>query len=258
MPKSTAPSTPLKDDASVADTARACRPTPLRVLLVADDAETVRLIDPPFSDQGVFLTHALDGGAALTALRERTGDVVLLDALLPGPGGLELCRQIREQSDVPVILLSARTAEEDRLLGFEAGADDYVCKPFSPRELLYRVVALVRRARGQVGPARHAIQVGELVLEPGSLRAMRNGRDLGLTSYEFHILYALVLRRGRACSREQLIDAAGGSAENGFERSIDVHVSRVRQKLGDHARQPQLLKTVRGTGYLFARPTLEE
>ena len=120
------------------------------------------------------------------------------------------------------------------------------------------VGVLVRRARGQVGPVRRSIIVDDVVLEPGALRAVRDGRDLGLTSYEFNILYALAERRGRVCTREQLIEAAGGTADGAFERSIDVHVSRVRQKLGDDARQPQILKTVRGAGYLFARPAEEE
>ena len=119
-------------------------------------------------------------------------------------------------------------------------------------------MAHVRRARGQVGPLKRNIVVDDVVLEPGALRASRNGRDMGLTSYEFNILYALAERRGRVCTREALIEAAGGSADGAFERSIDVHVSRVRQKLGDDARTPSILKTVRGAGYLFARPVDDE
>jgi len=234
------------------------RPSPLRVLLVEDDDATANVISHYFTDQGVPVTHAVDGPAAIQALRERTIDVVILDVILPGPDGLEVCRQIREQSDLPIILLSAKVTEADRVAGFDVGADDYVPKPFSARELFSRVVALVRRARGQVGPIRKNIVVDDVILEPGALRATRNGRDLGLTSYEFNILYALAERRGRVCTRENLIEAAGGTAEGAFERSIDVHVSRVRQKLGDDARQPQVLKTVRGTGYLFARPSPEE
>jgi len=234
------------------------RPSPLRVLLVEDDDATANVISHYFTDQGVPVTHAVDGPAAIQALRERTIDVVVLDIILPGPDGLEVCRQIREQSDLPIILLSAKVTEADRVAGFDVGADDYVPKPFSARELFSRVVALVRRARGQVGPIRKNIVVDDVILEPGALRATRNGRDLGLTSYEFNILYALAERRGRVCTRENLIEAAGGTAEGAFERSIDVHVSRVRQKLGDDARQPQVLKTVRGTGYLFARPSPDE
>jgi DNA-binding response OmpR family regulator len=237
---------------------RAARAAPVRVLLVEHDHATAGAIVQHFTEQGVPVTQVADGPSALAALRERATDVVLLGGMPPGHDGLEVCRQIREHSDVPIIVLSARTSENDRLLGFESGADDYVTKPFSTRELFSRVGALVRRARGQVGPVRRSIVVDDVVLEPGALRAVRDGRDLGLTSYEFNILYALAERRGRVCTREQLIEAAGGTAEGAFERSIDVHVSRVRQKLGDDARQPQVLKTVRGAGYLFARPVEEE
>lgn len=261
MPKTPEPRKKSKDDAAVAaalDPSRSPRPTPLRVLLVEDDDATAKVITHYFTEQGVPVIHAVDGATAESAMREHTIDLVILDVILPGPDGLEVCRGIREHSDVPVILLSARTAEADRLAGFDVGADDYVPKPFSTRELFSRVVALVRRARGQVGPVRRSVVVDDVVLEPGALRATRNGRDLGLTSYEFNILYTLAEKRGRVCTREQLIEAAGGTAEGAFERSIDVHVSRVRQKLGDDARQPQLLKTVRGSGYLFARPVEEE
>lgn len=234
------------------------RPSPLRVLLVEDDETAAAIVSHHFTDQGVPVTHAVDGPAAIQALRERAIDVVILDIMLPGPDGLEVCRQIREQADLPIIILSARQHEADRIAAFDSGADDFVPKPFSARELFARVVAHVRRARGQVGPLKRNIVVDDVVLEPGALRASRNGRDMGLTSYEFNILYALAERRGRVCTREHLIEAAGGVAEGAFERSIDVHVSRVRQKLGDGARQPHILKTVRGTGYLFARPTPDE
>lgn len=259
MPKTPEPRKKPKDEASGAfDAARLPRPTPLRVLLVEDDEATAKVITHYFTEQGVPVLHAVDGPSAAEAMREHTIDLVILDIILPGPDGLEVCRSIREHSDVPIIFLSAKTSEADRLAGFDSGADDYVPKPFSTRELFSRVVALVRRARGQVGPVRRSVVVDDVVLEPGALRATRNGRDLGLTSYEFNILYTLAEKRGRVCTREQLIEAAGGIAEGAFERSIDVHVSRVRQKLGDDARQPQLLKTVRGAGYLFARPVEEE
>lgn len=234
------------------------RPTPLRVLLVEDDPATVALVSQHFTEQGVPVTHAVDGPAALQALRERPIDLILLDVLLPGPDGYDICRQVREYSDIPIIMISERVTEADKLMGFDSGADDFVGKPLSPREIFARVVALVRRARGQVGPLRKSLVIDDVVLEPGALRATRNGRDLGLTSYEFNILYALAERRGRVCTRELLIEAAGGVAEGSFERSIDVHVSRVRQKLGDDARTPRVLKTVRGTGYMFARPVAEE
>jgi DNA-binding response OmpR family regulator len=148
-------------------------------------------------------------------------------------------------------MLTARTDEADRVVGLEAGADDYVSKPFSSRELLARIRAQVRRARGQSGPPATVTKVGRLVLDRGTLRATLDGRELHLTAYEFELLRALAERVGRVLSREQLLDLARGSVEEAFERSIDGHVSRLRQKLGDDPRHPRMLKTVRGAGYVL-------
>jgi DNA-binding response OmpR family regulator len=137
-------------------------------------------------------------------------------------------------------------------MGLELGADDYVSKPFSPRELLARIRAVVRRARGQVGPTVKSVRVGGLSLDPGARRATLSEREIPLTGYEFSLLYALASRPGRVLSREQLIDLAGGNTEEAFDRSVDVHVSRLRQKLGDDPKSPRLLKTVRGAGYMLA------
>jgi DNA-binding response OmpR family regulator len=139
-------------------------------------------------------------------------------------------------------------------MGLELGADDYLAKPFSPRELLARIRALLRRVRGQAGPSHRAVEVGPLKLDPASHRAVLDGRELELTGYEFTLLRVFAERAGRVLSREQILDLAKGSAEESFDRSIDVHVSRLRQKLGDDARHPRWLKTVRGVGYLFAAP----
>jgi DNA-binding response OmpR family regulator len=138
------------------------------------------------------------------------------------------------------------------VIGLEVGADDYVTKPFSARELLARIRATVRRVRGQVGPTQQLIQVGKLTLDPARMSVVLDGRSIDVTAYEFAILRALALRPGRVLSREQLLDVAKGSAELSFDRSIDVHVSRLRAKLGDDSRNPQILKTVRGVGYLLA------
>jgi two-component system, OmpR family, response regulator len=178
-------------------------------------------------------------------------DVVLLDLMLPGRDGVDICRDLRQTSAVPVIMLTAREEEADRVIGLDAGADDYVVKPFSSRELLARLRAHVRRARGQVGPAQRNVTAGELVLEPSRLRASLSGRELLLTSYEFALLLALTERAGRVLSREQLLDLAKGSGDDALDRSIDVHISRLRQKLGDDAKRPRLLKTVRGAGYVL-------
>jgi DNA-binding response OmpR family regulator len=153
---------------------------------------------------------------------------------------------------VPIVILTARGEEADRVMGLELGADDYLAKPFSPRELLARIRAVVRRARGQVGPSVKPVHVGALALDPGARRATVEGQEIVLTGYEFSLLYALASRAGRVLSREQLIELAGGSADDAFDRSVDVHVSRLRQKLGDDPKNPRMLKTVRGSGYMLA------
>ncbi len=224
----------------------------LTALLVEDDARLAALTADYLGGHGVVVTRAGDGPAGLQeALRHRY-DVVLLDLMLPGKDGLDVCRELRAHSDVPVIVLTARGEEADRVMGLDLGADDYLSKPFSPRELLARIRALVRRARGKVGPPIQTLQVGVLILDPGSRRATVRGQEIPLTGYEFSLLYALASRAGRVLSREQLIELAGGSAEEAFDRSVDVHVSRLRQKLGDDSKNPRMLKTVRGAGYLLA------
>ncbi len=226
----------------------------ITALLVEDDEKLARLVSGYLEGHGVIVTWLADGERGLREALARRYDVVLLDLMLPGRGGLEVCRELRSRSDVPVIILTARGEEADRILGLELGADDYLAKPFSPRELLARIRAVVRRARGQAGPSLRAVEVGALRLDPGARSARLEGRELDLTSYEFTLLHALAERAGRVLSREQLLDLAKGSAEESFDRSIDVHVSRLRQKLGDDARSPRWLKTVRGAGYLFSAP----
>jgi two-component system OmpR family response regulator len=171
--------------------------------------------------------------------------------MLPGKDGVEVCRELRTRTDVPIIMLTARTEEVDRVMGLDAGADDYVTKPFSSRELVSRIRAVVRRARGLAGPPLQRISVGEISLDPASRSVWVSGREVSLTGYEFALLLALAERAGRVLSREQLLDLAKGSAEEAYDRSIDVQISRLRQKLGDDARQPRFLKTVRGAGYLL-------
>ncbi|MCI0569190.1 MAG: response regulator transcription factor [Myxococcaceae bacterium] len=221
-------------------------------LLVEDDDRLARLVGEYLHSHGVVVTRAADGEAGLREALAHRFDVILLDLMLPGRDGLDVCRELRARSDVPVIILTARGEEADRVMGLEIGADDYLAKPFSPRELLARIRALLRRTRGQAGPATRAVRVAGLHLDPASRRATLDGRELNLTGYEFTLLRVLAERSGRILSREQLLDLAKGNAEDSFDRSIDVHISRLRQKLGDDAKNPRLLKTVRGVGYLLA------
>lgn len=226
----------------------------ITALLIEDDDRLARLLAEYLGGHGVVVARESDGLRGQREALARPWDVILLDLMLPSRDGLEICREIRTRSDVPIIVLTARGEEADRVMGLELGADDYLAKPFSPRELLARIRALLRRARGHAGPAQRTVEVGPLKLDPAAHRATLEGRELELTGYEFTLLRAFAERAGRVLSREQLLDLAKGSAEESFDRSIDVHVSRLRQKLGDDARHPRWLKTVRGVGYLFAAP----
>ena len=199
----------------------------LHVLLVEDDRKLADLTREYLTGHGVVVTHVADGKAGLDEAVHTRFDAVLLDLMLPGMDGLTVCRELRGRSDVPILVLTARGEEADRVMGLEMGADDYLAKPFSPRELLARLRAVTRRA-------------------------VLDGRELALTGYEFDLLRALVERAGRVLSREQLMELAKGNAEEAFDRSIDVHVSRLRQKMGDDPKRPRLIKTVRGSGYLLA------
>ncbi len=226
----------------------------VRALLVEDDVRLAALTREYLERHGVVVSVSHNGVDGLAQARGNRFDVVLLDIMLPAMSGIEVCQKLREHSDVPVIMITARGEEADRVLGLELGADDYLPKPFSPRELLARIRAAVRRARGQMGPTTRALRVDDLELDPGARTASLAGAPLDLTAYEFSLLYALVERAGRVLSREQLMELARGSAEEAFDRSVDVHISRLRQKLGDDSRRPKRIKTVRGVGYQYAVP----
>ena len=225
----------------------------ITALLIEDDVRLARLTSEYLQGHNVVVTCVSDGARGLDEAVRRPYDVVLLDLMLPGMDGLSICRALRERRDVPIIMLTARGEEADRVMGLELGADDYLPKPFSPRELLARMRAVLRRARGQAGPSTKTVNVGDLTIDPTARRATLAGRDVALTSYEFELLRALAERAGRVLSREKLMELAKGNAEESFDRSIDVHISRLRQKLGDDPRRPRMLKTVRGAGYILAR-----
>jgi len=223
----------------------------IRVLLVEDDVKLAHLTADYLRRAGLDVTHVEDGRAALATALSKHFDIVVLDLMLPNMGGLEVCRELRTRSSVPVLMVTARDEEVDRVLGLEVGADDYVTKPFSSRELLARIHAHVRRARGRVGPSSRAVlRVGPLTLEPGSLRASLRGQPLSLTSHEFALLQVLAENAGKVLSREELLERLGG-ADQAFDRAIDVRVSRLRQKLEADSKAPQLIKTVRGVGYVL-------
>jgi two-component system, OmpR family, response regulator len=222
------------------------------VLLIEDDQRLASLTAHYLEKHGLTVQQAHDGTTGLSEAMKLRYDVILLDLMLPGLDGLEVCRKIRQHADVPIIMLTARDEEADCVMGLELGADDYVTKPFSSRVLLARIKACVRRGRGKAGPSHRPLQIGQLAIDPGSMSATMRGNKLDLTAYEFELLRILAEHAGRVLSREQLLDLAKGNTEESFDRSIDVHISRLRQKLGHDPKYRHLIKTVRGSGYMFS------
>jgi DNA-binding response OmpR family regulator len=224
----------------------------MRALLVDDDRDLARLLTDYFAPHGVTLEHVESGDLAESRLASESFDVVLLDVMLPGADGFEVCRRIRRGREIPIIMLTARGDDTDRITGLETGADDYVPKPFNPRELLARMRAVLRRGP-QVG-SRDVIRVGPLEIDVPAHRATLEGKELPLTSFELGVLVALARRAGETVPREELARAVkGGEYDPSVDRSLDVHVSHLRQKLGDDAREPRSICTVRGKGYVLVR-----
>ena len=221
----------------------------LRVLIVDDDARLFELLESYLAQNGIGAEPARDGQAALRALERGGFDAVLLDIMMPGMDGLSVLRKIREGNDVPVLMLTAKGDETDRVVGLELGADDYLPKPFSPRELLARLRAVVRRTQAREVKKRLSISGVQVDLE--SRRVERGGSAIELTGLEFDVLVALIQRAGRVVPRSALLELAGRNDVTVSDRTVDVHVSHLRKKLGDDP--PTLIRTVRGVGYMFAR-----
>jgi DNA-binding response OmpR family regulator len=226
----------------------------MRALLVDDDRDLARLLHDYLGPHGVELEHVETGAIALDRLDSRSYDVVLLDVMLPGADGFEVCRRIRRKHEVPIVMLTARGEDTDRIVGLELGADDYVPKPFNPRELLARVRAVMRRARP--GAVSERLTVGDLDIDVPAHKVALSGKEVTLTSFEFRLLVALARRAGETVPREELASALkGGAYDPTVDRSLDVHVSHLRQKLEDDAREPRRIRTVRGVGYVLVRPS---
>ncbi|MCW2781485.1 MAG: DNA-binding response regulator [Marmoricola sp.] len=218
-------------------------------VLVVDDDHTVREVVVSYlRAAGHQVTEAADGHEALKSMRDHAADLVVLDLMLPGLDGLEVCRRLREQGDVPVIMLTAKGAVTDRVVGLEHGADDYLTKPFSPRELVLRVDSILRRAGEKATPAPVAVADGDLVVDPSSRLVTRAGERIALTAREFDLLHHFVSNSGAVFSRDQLLrDVWGWSF--GDESTVTVHVRRLREKLEADATRPVRLVTVWGVGY---------
>ncbi|HSM37696.1 MAG TPA: response regulator transcription factor [Candidatus Limnocylindrales bacterium] len=225
------------------------------VLLVDDDPKIRDLLRLYVEREGHRALFAADGEGALEIAMRSRPDLVLLDVMLPGLDGFEVCRRIRDASDVPILLLTARSGEGDKVIGLDMGADDYVVKPFSPRELMARVRALLRRRRLEAEQEEPILVAGDLVVDPNSVEARLGGETLDLTPFEFRILRGLMRRPGRVFTRDELIDAIHGQDDPGIiDRTIDVHLGRLRRKLGDDPNEPRYIATVRTVGYKFVSP----
>ncbi len=221
-----------------------------KVLVVDDDAKTVELVKLYLNRDGYRVLTAYNGIDALRLAREGRPDLIVLDLMLPGLDGLQVCRTLRNESDVPIIMLTAKTTEQDKLVGLDLGADDYVSKPFSPRELAARVRAVLRRTSEEAlqrGPAE--VTQGELTVNFLRHEAFLAGKPLNLTPIEFSLLGVLVREPGRVFSRAQLIDKVLGYDYDGFDRTIDVHILNLRRKLEPDPSHPRYIKTVYGAGY---------
>ena len=218
-------------------------------ILVVDDETTVRQTVAAYLEREGYVVHtASDGLGALEAFRIHQPDLIVLDIMLPGVDGLEVLRQVRQTSEVYVLLLTARADETDKIVGLTVGADDYLTKPFSPRELVARVKAILRRGRGAVNADR-TLTFGPLRIDPEGRQVWMDGRAVELTTLEFDILHALARHPGRVLSREQLIEQVWGHDYYGDERVVDVHIGRLRKKLENDAGNPETIVTVRGVGY---------
>jgi two-component system OmpR family response regulator len=226
----------------------------LSILMVDDDAQIRQLLSDYLSGFGMSVVAVADGNAMTEAMKKSTFDLVILDLMLPGEDGLSLCRRLRVGSDIPILMLTARGEAMDRVVGLELGADDYIVKPFEPRELVARIQTILRRARGN---SRNYKEQNEAVFLGWHLnyviRQLVSPQELviPLSNAEFRLLTVFIEHPNRILSREFLLDSTRGRDMDIFDRSIDILVSRVRQKLNDDSRTPTLIKTVRGEGYLF-------
>ena len=222
------------------------------ILVVEDDAELADLVVARLAREGFVVRHIADGLAARDAIVRQAPDLVVLDVMLPGMDGFDVCRAVRPDYAGPILIMTARDDDIDQVVGLELGADDYVVKPVKPRVLVARVKALLRRANATPADDGRRVRAGDVVIDAARREVTRAGVWVDLTTTEFELLWLLAGRAGEVVSREHIYDQVYGSTYDGLDRSADVYVSRLRAKLGDDSKHPTLLKTVRGVGYLFA------
>ncbi|MDI3280022.1 MAG: response regulator transcription factor [Bacillota bacterium] len=224
-----------------------------KILVVEDERPIAEVVKAYLEGEGFAVTVVYDGTAALAAARHWRPDLIVLDLMLPGLSGEEVCRKLRSESDVPILMLTAKSEEEDRVQGLQMGADDYLVKPFSPRELVARVRAILRRTRGGEVPLAEVLSFngGELVLDTARHQVWLGGREVNLTPTEFKLLTVLSRYPGRVLTRSQLTQQVQGYDYEGYDRTIDVHIKNLRQKIEPEPENPRYIKTVYGVGYKF-------
>ena len=222
-----------------------------KILVVDDEPKIIQLTQDYLENAGFSVMSAGDGERALTVIQVEKPDLVVLDLGLPGMDGLDVCRSIRKTSNIPIIMLTARDEETDKLVGLELGADDYITKPFSPKELVARVRSVLRRSE-LAQEEREVIRVGDVTLDLPRMRVIVGGEEIELTATEFQLLQALASQPGRIFTRAQLLNAVHGIAIESYERAIDAHIKNIRRKLEPVPREPRYIQTVYGVGYRFS------
>lgn len=221
------------------------------LLIIDDDEKLNQLLIRYLKEFGFRLLSATHPDKGLTLFRQKSPELIILDVMLPGMNGFEVCKQIRASSAVPIIMLTARGELMDKVVGLELGADDYLPKPFEPRELAARIQSILRRAQPQHQPSREEFSIGRLTFDLGRRRIMLDGNEVTLTTNEFNALTLLVRHSGRVLDRDEILQELRGMDSEAFNRTVDITISRLRQKLGDDPRKPVFIKTVWGTGYIF-------
>jgi two-component system, OmpR family, phosphate regulon response regulator OmpR len=224
-----------------------------RVLMIEDDESLAAMVGEYLAAFGIKVTARATAADGLKLLRHVGFEALILDVMLPDLDGFEVCRQVRAASDIPILMLTARGDETDRIVGLELGADDYLPKPFNPRELLARLRAILRRRGGTGTQGTASLRFGRLEIDRDARVVRIDGEERPLTSYQFELLCALAVNAGRVMSRETLMDRMRGDELEAFDRSIDVHISRIRAAIEDDPKHPRRVITVRGAGYVFAR-----
>jgi two-component system phosphate regulon response regulator OmpR len=224
-----------------------------RLLIIDDDARLAAMVSDYLTGAGFAVDCRFTGREGLAALERNAFDAVILDVMLPDIDGFEVCRTIRTRAQTPILMLTARGEEMDRIVGLEIGADDYLPKPFSPRELQARIRAILRRGRASAAPEDASLRFGRLQIDRASRMVRVDGEEKTLTSYQFDLLAALADNAGRVLNRERLMDLVKGEELDAFDRSIDVHISRIRSAIEDDPKHPRRIITVRSAGYVFAK-----